>query len=56
MEEMRNAHKSLVGKLKRKTPLGRPRHIWKDNVTMDLKKIGYEVMNLIYLAWARAQW
>jgi hypothetical protein len=28
----------LVEKRERKKPLGRPRHAWEDNITMDLKK------------------
>jgi hypothetical protein len=38
MREKRNAQKILVGKLKRKRPLGIPRHRWKDNIEMDLKQ------------------
>jgi hypothetical protein len=30
----------VVGKHKGKRKLGRPRRRWKDNITMDLKKIG----------------
>jgi hypothetical protein len=30
----------LVGKPEGKTPLGRPRHSWKDNIRMDLMKTG----------------
>jgi len=36
MGEMRNAYKILVGKPERKTTLGRRRHIWEDNIRMDL--------------------
>jgi hypothetical protein len=28
----RNAYRVLVGKPERKRPLGRPRHMWKDNI------------------------
>jgi hypothetical protein len=35
----------LVGKPERKRPLGRPRHRWKYNVKMDLKKVGWGVMD-----------
>jgi hypothetical protein len=31
-----NAYRILVGKPEGKTPLGRPRHRWEDNIIMDL--------------------
>jgi hypothetical protein len=31
----------LVGKPEGKRPLVRPRRRWKDNIKMDLKKVGY---------------
>jgi hypothetical protein len=37
---MRNAYKGLVGKSERKTPLGRPRHRWDDNIRIDFMEIG----------------
>ena len=40
MEQSRNANRVLVGKLEGKRPLGRPRHIWEDNIKMDLKEVG----------------
>ena len=36
MEEGRSAFKILTGKHAEKGPLGRPRHIWEDNVIMVL--------------------
>jgi hypothetical protein len=36
MVEMRNAYKILVRKPERKRPLGRSRHMWEDNIKMDL--------------------
>jgi hypothetical protein len=35
-EEMRNVHKILVGKPEGKRPLGKPMHMWEDNIKMDL--------------------
>jgi hypothetical protein len=49
MGEMRNACTFLVGKPEEKKPLGRPRHKWKDNIKMDLRVIGYEGVDWIYL-------
>jgi hypothetical protein len=43
MGEMRNAYSVLVGKPEGKMPLGRPRHRWKDNIRMDLRKEGGKV-------------
>jgi hypothetical protein len=40
MREDRGVYKVLVGRPKRKKPLGRPRHRGKDNMKMDLREIG----------------
>jgi hypothetical protein len=38
----RNAYRILVGKPEGKTPLGRPRRKWVDNIKMDLvREIGW---------------
>jgi hypothetical protein len=44
---IRNAYRILVGKPEGKRPLRRPRHRWKDNIEMDLKEIGLEVVDCI---------
>jgi len=36
--DMRNLYKVLVGQRQGKRPLGRPGHIWRDDIRMDLKK------------------
>jgi hypothetical protein len=46
MGEKRNASRILVGKPGRKSPLGRPRRMWVDNIKMDL-------MVWIGLIWLR---
>jgi hypothetical protein len=43
--EKRNAYRILVGKPERKRPLGRPRRRWEDNTRMDLREIGWGVMD-----------
>jgi hypothetical protein len=53
---MRNVYKILIRKPKGKRPLGRPRHKWKDNIRMDLTKIGWEGMDWIHLDQDRDQW
>jgi hypothetical protein len=39
--EKRNAYRLLVGKPEGKSPLGRPRRGWEDNIKMDLLEIGW---------------
>jgi hypothetical protein len=56
MREKRNACRILVGKPEGKTPLGRPRHRWEDNIKMDLGEIGWGGMDWIDLAQDRDQW
>jgi hypothetical protein len=41
MGAKRNAYRVLVGKPKRKRPLGRPRRRWAHNVKMDFREIGW---------------
>jgi hypothetical protein len=40
MGEMRNVYDILVGKPEVKRPIGRPRRRWKDNIRIDVGKIG----------------
>jgi hypothetical protein len=56
MGEMRNAYIILVGKLKGKRPLVKPRRKWEDNIGMDLREICSEVVDSIHLARDRYQW
>jgi hypothetical protein len=44
-----------VGKPEEKSPLGRSRRMWVDNIKMDLRKIGWDWMNWIDLAQDRDQ-
>jgi hypothetical protein len=39
--EMKSAYKPLFGNPDDKNLLGRTRHVWEDNMKMDLKDIGY---------------
>jgi len=41
MGERRGAYMVLVGKPEGKRPLGRPRHIWEDNIKMHLQEVGW---------------
>ena len=47
MEEGRSVFKMLTGKPTEKTPLGRPRRRWEDNIRMDLKEIGINAGNWV---------
>jgi hypothetical protein len=40
MGESRGVYRGLVGKPDRKSPLGRPRLRWEDNIIMDLQEVG----------------
>jgi hypothetical protein len=44
-----------VGKPKGRSPLGRPRYKWEENVKLDLREIGWGSMDWIHLAEGRAQ-
>jgi hypothetical protein len=45
-----------VGKPEGKIPLGRPRHMWVDNIKMDLLGIGWGGVDWIGLAQDRDKW
>ena len=47
MEEGRSAFKILTVKPIGKSPLGRPRGRWEDNIRMDLKGIGINTRNWV---------
>jgi hypothetical protein len=53
MEEMRNAYEILVGKPEGKRPLGRHRRRGEDNIRMDLREMGWEVVDRIHMAQDR---
>jgi hypothetical protein len=54
--EKRNAYRLLVGKPARKSPLGRPRLRWVDNIKMDVLEIGWGGVDWIGLAEDRDKW
>ena len=40
MAEGRGVHRVLVGKPEGKSPMGRPRRRWEDNIKMELQEVG----------------
>ena len=56
MGEERGVYRVLVGKPKRRRPLGRPRHRWVDNIRMDLQEVGCGYMDWIGLTQDRDRW
>jgi hypothetical protein len=53
MGEGRGVYRVLVGRPEGKRPLGRPRHMWEDNIKIDLREIGISGAILIRLAQDR---
>ena len=56
MGEERGVYRVLVRKLEGKTPLGRPRLRWVDNIKTDLQDVGCGYMDWIGLAQDREGW
>jgi hypothetical protein len=56
MGEGKGIYRVLVGRLKGKRPLGRPRHGWEDNIKMYSREIGIYGANWIQLVQDRVQW
>jgi hypothetical protein len=56
MGEVRGAYNILVGKPEGRTPLGRTRRRWRDNIKMDLREIGFGDVDWIHLAQDRDRW
>jgi hypothetical protein len=40
MGERRGVYRGSVGRAAGKSPLGRPRHRWENNIKMDLQEVG----------------
>ena len=56
MEEGRSAFKILIGKFIGKSPLGRPRCRWEDNIRTYLEEIGINAANWVDSAQDRNYW
>jgi hypothetical protein len=53
MEEMRNAHRKLVGKPQGKRPLSTRRYRWEDNIKIGVREIRCEDVDWMELAQDR---
>jgi hypothetical protein len=56
MENMRNVYNILFVKPEGKRRLGRSRSKWEDNITRDLRKIGWEGVEWVHMAQDMKQW
>jgi hypothetical protein len=56
MGEGRKVYKVLVGKLRGKRPLERPKHRWEDGIIMGLRETGWGGVEWIHLAQDSDQW
>jgi hypothetical protein len=56
MRDKRIAYRLLVGRPEGKSPLGRPRRRWVDNIKMILVEIGWGGVNWIGLTQDRYRW
>jgi hypothetical protein len=56
MGEKRNAYRLLVGRPEGKSPLGRPRRKWVDNIRIDLGEVGWGEVDWIGLAQDKNRW
>jgi hypothetical protein len=56
MGAKRNAYRILVGKPEGRKPLGRPRRMWLYNIKIDLREIGWDLVDWVNLAEDREQW
>jgi hypothetical protein len=56
MAERRDAYRLLAGKPERRSPLGRPRRRWLDNIRIDLVEVGWGDVDWIGLTQDRDRW
>ena len=56
MDQRRGVYRVLVGKPEGKSPLGRHRPRWEDNIKMDLRDVGCRDVDWTELAQDRDRW
>jgi hypothetical protein len=53
----RTAYRVFMGESEgKRLPLGKSRHMWADNIKMNLREIGWGGMDWLHLAQDRDQW
>jgi len=56
MGDRRVAYKFFVGKPEGKSPLGRPRSTWDNNINLGLQEVGLGILDWIYSAQDCGSW
>jgi hypothetical protein len=56
MGEGRGVYRVLIRKPEGRRPLGRPRHRWENNITMDLREVGCGCVDCMELDQDRDRW
>jgi hypothetical protein len=56
MRDTRNAYRIFVEKFEGKRPVGRSRRRWQDNIRIDLRETGWNVVKWMHLAQDRGHW
>jgi hypothetical protein len=56
MVEGRGVYRVLVGKPEGRRPLGRPGRRWEDNISMDLREVGFGCVDWMELAQEKDRW
>jgi hypothetical protein len=51
-----NSYRLLTGKPEERTPLGKTRRRWVDNIKIDLREIGWDGVDCVNLAQDRDNW
>jgi uncharacterized protein YebE (UPF0316 family) len=56
MGENWNAYMDSMENLERKIAIGRSKRKWEDNIKIDLREIGWGIMDWVHLTQDRNQW
>jgi len=56
MGEERGVYRVVVGKPEGRSPMGRPKRRWANNIRTDLQEVGWVYMDWIGLAQDRDRW
>jgi hypothetical protein len=56
VRDKRGAYRVLVGRPDGKSPLGRPKHRWDDNIKISIQEVGWGGVDWIDMAQDRDSW